>query len=76
MATRYAGDYFGISLEEDTRGTKDTIDSQLVKYFPGLREFSPKSSAKQKDGAVAQGGFKVPTEFAGFKTFEEPKPSR
>lgn len=70
MATRYAGDYFGISL-----GETDTTSSELLRYFPGLKTVSkgqPPEPEKEQEGAVTTGGYKVPTAFAGFKTFEKP----
>lgn len=67
MATRYAGDYFGISLTDDSDG------SELLRYFPGLKKVTSTGKEK-KEGAVTTGGYTVPTPFAGFKTFEKPKP--
>lgn len=69
MATRYAGDYFGISL-----GDTETTSSELLRYFPGLKTVvkgQPRVEREQ-EGAVTAGGYKVPTPFAGFKTFEKP----
>ena len=72
MASRYAGDYFGISL------TGEEENSELLKYFPGLKKVagSVQVQPKQTEGAVTEGGYKVPAPFAGFKTFDKPKPSR
>lgn len=70
MATRFAGDFFGIPLVapgEDER-------SSLVKYFPDLRSIKKGSqeSSEQPDLGPARsfGGSKAVTPFAGFKTFE------
>lgn len=66
MATRYAGDYFGISLADGSES------SELLKYFPGLKKVGRVEQPK-KEGAVSEGGFTVPTTFAGFKTLEKPR---
>lgn len=66
MATRYAGDYFGISLADDSES------SELLKYFPGLKKVA-RVEAPKPEGAVTEGGFTVPTPFAGFKTLEKPR---
>ena len=69
MPTRYAGDYFGISLADE-----DQTSSKLLKYFPelkgrGLVDDAPKSSSDKGESAVTAGGYKVPPSFAGFKTY-------
>lgn len=66
MATRYAGDYFGISLADGSES------SELLKYFPGLKSVGRVNKPEQ-EGAVTEGGFTVPAPFAGFKTLEKSK---
>ena len=73
MTTRYAGDYFGISLAGDD-GSESS--SELLKYFPGLRTIGKTAKPQEQEGAESKGGFKVPTAFAGFKTLEKPRESR
>lgn len=67
MATRYAGDYFGISLGDGSES------SELLRYFPGLKKVTG-TGKKEEEGAVTKGGYTIPTPFAGFKTFEQTKP--
>lgn len=71
MATRFAGDFFGLSLtspEEDT--------SRLFSYFPELRSIgsrSPVAEQKEQEGARLFGGAQAVGPFTGFKTFEKPQ---
>lgn len=60
--TRYAGDYFGISLDEDD----DRNTSKLLGYFPGLRNISGKEDP-DPDGAKLYGGKTAPKAFGGYK---------
>ena len=65
MATRYAGDYFGISL-----GNPGSASSVLLDYYPELR--SPaKSTGATPTGPRSVGGAEAAKVFTGFKTFEE-----
>lgn len=70
MATRFAGDFFGIPLVAPGEGE----GSSLVKYFPELKSIKKGSqgSSVQPDLGPARsfGGGKAVTPFAGFKTFE------
>lgn len=68
MATRFAGDFFGIPLttaEEDSR-------SSLINYFPELK--SVKKTASQPASSLGParsfGNAAAVTPFVGFKTFE------
>lgn len=65
MATRFAGDFFGVPLV-----TEKESKSSLLEYFPGLREV--KASPEKDEGARAFGGAKAAAPFVGFKTFEAP----
>lgn len=69
MATRFAGDFFGVPLvpQSEQKG------SLLLDYFPNLRNVA--AGGNQSDdagdsGARAFGGKKAVTPFAGFKTME------
>lgn len=69
MATRFAGDFFGVSLVEP-----DREESRLLDYYPELRRLA-KSGAAQNgsdgdSGARLYGGAKAAPTFTGFKTFE------
>jgi|APGre2960657404_1045060.scaffolds.fasta_scaffold36007_3 hypothetical protein len=65
MASRYAGDYFGISL-----GNSGGASSVLLDYYPELR--SPaKSTGATPTGARSVGGTEAAKVFTGFKTFPE-----
>ena len=66
--TRYAGDYFGVTLD----GSDTT--SKLLDYFPGLRKVTTAGAPKPKEeSAVTQRGYATPDPFIGFKLFEAPK---
>lgn len=65
MATRFAGDFFGVPLVTEKEGK-----SSLLEYFPNLREVKP--AATEEGGARSFGGAKAATPFVGFKTFEAP----
>ncbi len=70
MATRYAGNYFGISLREP--GDEGSV---LLGYYPELR--SPgKAPEDQEKGARGLGGTQAVKVFSGFKTFEAPEGQR
>lgn len=64
MATRYAGDYFGISLAEDNAG------SRLLEYFPGLRKVTGTTVSEPETDAKVKKEQTAPPAFAGFKTME------
>lgn len=70
MATRYAGDYFGVSLIGP-----DSSDggSRLLYYYPELRSAKPAktSTEDQPDGARSFRGTKAVGPFTGFKTLEK-----
>lgn len=70
MATRFAGDFFGIPLV----APGEDEGSSLVKYFPELKSIKKGSqgASGQSDLGPARsfGGAKAVTPFAGFKTFE------
>lgn len=76
MATRFAGDFFGISLVDP--GDEDE-GSQLLKYYPELRNIKKEKEAtpsgkgleKTEEGARLYGGAQAAPTFAGFKTFEQ-----
>lgn len=78
MATRFAGDFFGISLvdPEEEKG------STLLDYYPELRSLPKKAAVtdsadgetegKAKDtSARLYGGAQAAPVFSGFKTFEK-----
>lgn len=64
MATRYAGDYFGISLAQP-----EDKSSVLLDYYPELRK--PATSKGDVTGARSYGGAEAAKVFTGFKTFED-----
>jgi len=70
MATRFAGDFFGIPLVS----SEETNTAQLFSYFPelkSLRSTQTNSTDTQQDaGALLFGGAKAVKPFTGFKTFE------
>lgn len=76
MATRFAGDFFGISLVDP--GEEDQ-GSQLLKYYPELRSIKKEKAAtpseegadKKEVGARLYGGAQAAPTYAGFKTFEQ-----
>lgn len=63
MATRYAGDYFGISLAQP-----EDQSSVLLDYYPELR--NPAKAKSDATGARSYGGTEAAKVFTGFKTFE------
>ena len=75
MATRFAGDFFGISLvdPEEEKG------SRLLSYYPELRSLPKKAAAPEGEeggqgpdqGARLYGGAEAAPVFTGFKTFEK-----
>lgn len=69
MATRFAGDFFGIPL---TTPDEDK-SSNLLKYFPELKSIrnssSPATGAPLGE-ARSFGGAQAVSPFVGFKTFE------
>lgn len=75
MATRFAGDFFGIPLT-----TSEEKDSVLIDYYPELKTVKKSSAATQEvadSGARTYGGAKAAPIFSGFREFEasdnEPK---
>ena len=70
MATRFAGDFFGVSLVDPERE-----DSRLLDYYPELRRLVKTSSSSggssEDEGARLYGGAKAVPAFSGFKTFEK-----
>ena len=70
MATRFAGDYFGIAL-----GTPQVTTSKLLEYFPDLR--SAPTSNKTRIGGQSDKDSEIYREvtdspvFGGFKRFEK-----
>lgn len=69
MATRFAGDFFGVPLvsKEEQEG------SLLLDYFPNLRKtsLSERDTGEAEDtGARSFRGTKAVAPFAGFKTME------
>jgi len=71
MATRFAGDFFGLSLASPEKET-----SSLFRYFPDLRTLGSKSPVERKreqDGARLFGNAQAVSPFTGFKTFEKPQ---
>lgn len=74
MATRYAGDFFGVPLAGD-----EPTESQLFKYYPELREVS-KAKEKTayetfKEDLARYSSPKTPEAFGGFREFEK-KPAK
>jgi hypothetical protein len=69
MATRFAGDFFGVPLSQGTD------ESELVKYFPGLRDTYHfiRQTENDKKGPRLTGNLQGSRAFAGFKLFEAPK---
>jgi len=69
MATRFAGDFFGIHLEAP--GSREK--SSLLEYFPELKTIR-KGQSGEPEGARLYGGAVAVQPFTGFKTFESEKP--
>jgi len=70
MATRFAGDFFGVPLVS-AREEKDS--SLLLDYFPDLRKTTSAEASerdKQDSGARSFRGRKAVAPFTGFKTME------
>ena len=69
MATRYAGDYFGIPLTGvDTGG-----NSLLLDYYPELRSIKKEDSTTDNEQTEARSfrGTKAVGPFTGFKTLQK-----
>lgn len=70
MATRFAGDFFGIPLV----APGEDKDSSLFSYFPDLKTIKKGSAGSEKPAelgpARSYGGAQAVTPFTGFKTFE------
>lgn len=69
MATRFAGDFFGVPL------SVGTDESELVKYFPGLKDTYKYAQKPEGEGRGPRltGNLRGSQAFAGFKLFEAPK---
>jgi hypothetical protein len=69
MATRFAGDFFGIPLVADEKKS-----SVLLDYYPELKGIKAKTNGQTKpeadEGARMYGGAKAAPTFVGFKRFE------
>jgi hypothetical protein len=62
---RFAGDVFsggGQRTSED--------ESQLIEYFPALKDFNKRIGEKSETGAKTTGGYESVDPFAGYKKFE------
>ena len=68
MATRYAGDFFGVSLEPGDTATKDK--STLLDYFPELRNIQKRKEGEVDSGARSFRDRQAVSPFTGFKTLE------
>lgn len=76
MASRYAGDYFGVAIDDSTDASK------LMEYFPSLRETykrktktepqRPEEQKNSRNEPRLTGNLRAAKQFAGFKTFEAP----
>lgn len=71
MATRFAGDFFGIPLVTPS----EQEGSSLVNYFPELASRltvkKQPTTGEETDEARMFGGAKAVSPFVGFKTFEK-----
>lgn len=69
MATRYAGDYFGIPLSS----TGGSGRSLLLNYYPDLRTVkkSAEAEARGQSGARSFRGARAVGPFTGFKTLRK-----
>jgi len=69
MATRFAGDFFGIPLVSPKEDS-----SRLFGYFPELKSLKTSGGGSgaqpEEGGARLYGGAKAVAPFTGFKTFE------
>ena len=69
MATRFAGDFFGIPLVEDEKKS-----SVLLSYYPELKSIKSEPGEQAKPtadvGARMYGGAQAAPTFVGFKKFE------
>lgn len=63
---RFAGDYFGVPLAVPG----DSQESELVKYFPDLKDIGNQRTSDQDGGPRNLGGTKAIAPFTGFKTME------
>jgi hypothetical protein len=68
MATRYAGDFFGVSLEPGDTATRDK--STLLDYFPELRNIQKRKEGEVDSGARSFRDRQAVSPFTGFKTLE------
>jgi hypothetical protein len=68
MATRYAGDFFGVSLEPDDSANRDK--STLLDYFPDLRKTQKRKEGEMDSGARNFRNRQAVSPFTGFKTLE------
>lgn len=64
MATRFAGDFFGVPLADEKEQS-----SELLSYFPELRSVK-KGAQDTTPGARSIRDAKAAPLFTGFKTFE------
>lgn len=69
MATRFAGDFFGVPLSQEAD------ESQLVRYFPGLKDTYrfARQTEEDKKGPRLTGNLQGPRAFAGFRLFDAPR---
>jgi hypothetical protein len=69
MATRFAGDFFGIPLVAN-----EEKSSVLLDYYPELKSIKSKTNGQTEpeadEGARMYGGAQAAPTFAGFKGFE------
>lgn len=71
MATRYAGDFFGVSLEPGDTATRDK--STLLDYFPELKTIQKRKEGEVDSGARSFRDRQAVSPFTGFKTLEASK---
>lgn len=63
---RYAGDIFSKPM-----AAENNDESELIGYFPELKNFDRRISGEARKGAKTTGGFEAIDPFTGFKTFEQ-----
>jgi hypothetical protein len=72
MATRFAGDFFGVALVSPGEERESSLESYFPELASRLTTKKQPTTGEETDEARMYGGAKAVSPFVGFKTFEKP----